>query len=466
MEKGIDGRHEIFVVPIADKFLLYAPLHDMLALIDQRGVQQIRQSLIERSAPLSNALSPLATQLRLQARPTPITNRGNLPRPLFLGIIPTRGCNMGCHYCDFAAPKHKSAVMSLEMAQSAIDSYFNLLQEIGVNRAEVQFFGGEPFYADKLIHFVVGYASMRAAQLDLTVRFEVTTNGLYSVSRCHWIADHFDTVVLSLDGPADIHDANRPALNGRGTFEVVSRSAAIFSESDVNLVIRSCITSNSVHLMPEMARWLGETFRPQMVCMEMLTYTPTSTSAGLEPPEPWSFGYYFDQASRILSEYGIRTVFATAEIDYNRATFCPVGQDALIVSPDGTINACYLLSNIWQERGLNMRLGQIDVPRSQIDVQSSALDRVRQHSIHNRSLCTNCICRFHCAGGCHVHHDTSGLPGSYDNLCIQTRLVTVSKLLHKLGQQDLVTDWFADSEALRATVLQRNDRLLAEEPTL
>jgi uncharacterized protein len=451
--------YDIFVVPIIDRYLIYAPLHNLLALVDELAVQEVRQTLSETTNTSSRALRPIVNQLLALPQPQPTTNTGEAMTPLFLGIIPTRGCNMGCHYCDFAAPKHSSPIMSLDIVKSAIDSYLNLLQEIGNYHAEVQFFGGEPFYAETLIHFVVGYASMRAAQCGLSIRFEATTNGLYSASRCQWIANHFDTVVLSLDGPADIHNANRPALNGRGTFEVVTRSATIFSESDVNLVIRACITDNATHLMPEIARWIGETYRPGIVCLETLSRSSASDTAGLKTPDPWAFGINFNQASHVLAEYGIRAVFATAEIQHNRATFCPVGQDALIVSPDGSISACYLIAETWREKGLDMHLGHINLPLTQIDVKLADLNRVRQNSVHNRSLCANCLCRFHCAGGCHVHHDTSAPPGTYDDLCIQTRIITISKLLNQLGQHDLVTNWLVNHEALQTAIMQANDRI-------
>jgi len=485
---------DIFIVPVLDKFLIHAPLHNFATLVDREAARQIRAGLLSKEAAVSESVRPMVAYLRSPGAPAPTARTGPVDNPFFLGLIPTRGCNMGCPYCDFAAPKTTSAVMDLELARQAVNVYMTLLVENGRNHAEVHFFGGEPFYAEEVIHFVVGYATMRAAELGLTVRFEATTNGLYNVGRCQWIADYFDTVVLSLDGPADIQNRNRPAVNGRGVFDTIARNAKILSEGSIEFIVRTCITNDTIPRMPEMARWVSRDFRPSSVCFETLTYSPLAETAGFELPDPWEFARNFDLAARILEEYDIETVISTADIRTLQATFCPVGRDALIVSSDGAIDACYLLKKDWSRNGLNMRFGRINLsgrpqPRSNgcilsaadmplidlqpaskeispwpaLEIDHEAVQRVRSLNVHNRPLCTHCLSRYHCAGGCHVNHDTSAPPGRFDDLCIQTRLITIANLLKEMNQPDLVDEWFADRPALEASVWQSTDRLCSQE---
>jgi hypothetical protein len=66
------------------------------------------------------------------------------------------------------------------------------------------------------------------------------------------------------------------------------------------------------------------------------------------------------------------------------------------------------------------------------------------------------LCRFHCAGGCVVNHK---LEAAFDDLCIQTRLVTISKLLREAGQPDLTQSWLTNRAAMEAAALQPSDRL-------
>jgi uncharacterized protein len=445
----------VFSVPVRDKFLVYAPLHRLIALVNRQALPYIRAGL-NGEGEIPEAVQPLVDRLRAPGESEPGARTGGLIDPYFLGIIPTRGCNMACRYCDFAAPKQSSPVMDVNLAREAVDAYFRLLQEVGNRRAEVHFFGGEPFAAESVVHFVVACAAKRAAELGQGVRFEVTTNGLYSPSRCQWIADHFDTVVLSLDGLAEVQDRHRPALNGRGTFEVVARSARIFSEGPCELVVRACVTQETIADMPEFARWIGQELRASTVCFESLSLSPLAQTAGFAPPDPWEFAVAFDCAGRILDAYGIEAVLSTADLRTNRSSFCPVGKDALIVSPDGAIDACYLLREDWERKGLDMRLGRIAAGRLEID--PAALQRVRDLTVRERPLCAGCLCRYQCAGGCHVNHDAAG---KYDDLCVQTRLVTLTKLLRQIGQDELAETWLADRRALEKSVWQASDRLEA-----
>jgi len=446
---------DIFAVPIVDKLLLYAPLHNLTALVNRSALSHIQRN---QTSPL---LQPLIDRLRTPAKTPPAARTGPLDNPLFLGIIPTRRCNMACRYCDFAAPKQTGPVMDLNLARRAVNAYFDLLANAGQTRGEVHFFGGEPFCAESVVHFVVEYAAYVAAERGIEVRFEATSNGLYNASRCQWIADHFDTLVLSLDGPADIQNAHRPAANGRASSELVTRSAAIFSSAPLELVIRACITHDTVRRMPEIAGWIARNFLPASVCFETLTPSPLADQNGIRPPDPWEFAYNFDCAAQILAAIGIDTVHSTANLRDCRASFCPIGRDALIVSPDGMVDACYLLHEDWERHGLNFRIGQLVGSRFEID--HDRLQKVRALTVHTKSRCTDCFCRYHCAGGCHVNHTASGHPGDYDSLCVQTRLITLTRLLRDIGQGALAAAWLADRAACEASVWQSSDRLDIKE---
>jgi uncharacterized protein len=445
---------DVYSVPIGERHLIYAPLHHLAALVDDCGIEQLRAGL-EGGGTVQPAVAPILERLRSPGAPPPERRQGDLADPLFLGLIPTRGCHLGCSYCDFGALPSGKPVMTLGLARDAIDAYTELLASRGRTAAQVHFFGGEPFDAEEVVHFAVDYARRRAADLGLTVHFEVTTNGAYSTPRCEWIADNFDVVVLSLDGPSEIQDKQRPTFAGGASSPVVNRSARILSDGSCELMLRACVTQDSVGRMEEIASWISREFVPSAVCFETLVSTPRSDAAGLAPPDPWEFARHFLAAARLLARAGIDSLVSTVDLGSCRAYVCPVGRDALIVSPDGGIDACYLPRDSWH--GLNLRLGEIR--HGQLDVSAPALQRARGLSVLDKRLCADCLCRFHCAGGCPVGHDTNRAPGEYDDMCIQTRLVTFGRLLERIGRHETVDEWLADRPALEASVRRPSDRL-------
>ncbi len=460
-EKKVLLINNLFALAILDKFLLYAPLHQLSALVDRQALREIQQWQKNESETCPRkAVFSFLQQSVTYPTDIPSIRVGPVKKPLFLGLIPTRGCNMACRYCDFAAPKNSSPVMSLSLARAAVMAYFHLLGETGETQAAIHFFGGEPFWADEVIHFVVPFAAATAASHGITVHFEATSNGLYNENRCRWIADHFHTLVLSLDGPADVQNYQRPALNGRQVDEIITRNARILSQGNVNLIVRVCVTAATVTRLPEIAHWLSQEFQPSAVCWETLIASPLALAAGLVPPDPWQFALQFNAAATILESQGIQTILSTADISANRLTFCPVGQDALIVTPEGQINACYLLERDWQRQDLDLRLGYLDEQQNRFVLDPQAVRHARQLNVTQKPFCTNCLCRFHCAGGCHVNH-TPG--GPHDPLCIQTRLITIASLLRQLNQPELAVAWLSAQAADHATTWQMSDYLVDQQ---
>jgi uncharacterized protein len=440
--------------------LIYAPLHNLAALLDSRAVDQLRRSLEEGTPAANEKLSPLVDSLLAPGLTVLQPRQGSMGTPLFLGLVPTRGCNMSCAYCDFAAPKSSSPVMDLSTARRAVDGYLNILARQNASHAELHLFGGEPFFSPEIVHFAVEYALARAAERGFSIHFEAITNGFFNQRLARWVAGTFDTIFLSIDGPREIQDRYRSGVNGRSVYDVVSRNARLFADQGVELILRSCVTSETVDRMPEIAAWFAEEFHPTAVCFETLVPSALSQTNELQPPDPWAFARGFGQAAELLAEKGIRTVLSTADLNYPHLSFCPIGTDAMIVTPDGQVHACYLLEENWQQEGLNLTYGHLEegAPGG-FNLDQTALENIRQLNVQNYPLCADCFCRFNCSGGCHVNRRAALFKEEYDATCIQTRLISASILLDRLGQAELGRRWLSDLAVHRPVVLSTGDRL-------
>lgn len=452
----------VFVLPVIDSYLVYAPLNDLAALVDRTAVRQIWEGLTSSRGEGSGPLGDIIASLKAARRP-PLPRQGSL-KPAFLGLIPTRDCNLACQYCGFLPEGESWQVMDLELARDAVDWYLGRVAQGGEHSgngdgclAEVHFFGGEPFCATEVVDLVYHRTRLKAAELGLDVRFETATNGVFDERRGRWIADSLDDVILSLDGPADVQDRQRPRRGGQGTFDAVVRSARILSEGRAELSFRACVTADTVDRMPETAAWFCQEFRPVSVCFEPVQPTAQAAAAGLAPPDPWAFARRFVEAAEILEAFAVKAVYSAADIRSKRVSSCPIGRDVVIVSPDGTISACYLLPHEWERQGLDLVMGRFHGPSVEWDQGSVA--RVRDLNVWNKPFCQRCFCKWHCAGGCHVNHRLPTVPGEYDRLCIQTRAVALYNVLRAMGQNGLAAASLADGPALAAAVQQPSDRI-------
>ncbi len=456
--------HSIFAIPALDYFIIYAPLHNLAALVDRPAVVRLRDSLLFGKSGGEGKLNEILHILKTGAEPTPSPKQRDLA-PAFLGLLPTRGCNLSCRYCGFMTSDESNKVMDLKLARDAVNWYMDLASKSGLRDAEIHYFGGEPFCAEEVLDLTVHLARIRAEKAGGTVRFEVATNGTFNEERCQWAADNLDTIVLSLDGPSNIQDQHRPYKSGGGSFEMVDRSARILSEGSAALFFRACVTAQTVDRMPEIAAWFCQNYRPRGVCFEPVQPMTQPGAFQLEPPHPWEFARNFIQSAWVLEAYGVEPVYTAADIRHKRVSFCPAGRDAVIVSSDGLISACYLLRRDWEARGLNLCLGRMrDDGSAELDGEAVAF--ARSLNVWNKSFCARCFCKWHCAGGCHVNHALPDSAGSYDRLCIQTRIITLRNILKAMGQDDLTHELLADCVALGRAIQQTSDMLVDVEEQL
>jgi uncharacterized protein len=445
---------ELFALPFNDRYVLYDPLHTFSALAGSDVVNTLRLLFAGEKVEPKEELRHLMRILSQPGAQPVMVQSGDLTHPMFLGLITTRGCNMSCKYCDFAAPKIGQPVMDLSLARGCVDAYFNLLAATEAKVAEIQFFGGEPFFGNHVAEFILPYARDLAQRTNIDVHFTVTTNGLFSPQRARWIAANFDAIILSFDGQAAVQNLLRPTAGGQESFEIVNRSAEILSAGTGELTIRSCITDATVSNLPAVAQWIGEHFNCTSVCFEALTPSELSDRNNIQPPDPVQFAQSVLQAGEVLDAYGIDTITSGTDLNVLQESFCPVGKDALIVTPDGQVNACYLLEKDWRAQGFDLGYGrfaqQSDIPA--FEIYRTALDSVRSLARRKSPLCADCFCKYHCAGGCRVNHPASQYTQGYDNVCLQTRAIVAGKLFDHTCVEKDYRFWRDDPQKISATI--------------
>lgn len=137
----------------------------------------------------------------------------------------THQCNFRCSYCtytyggDSLHRSHSADRMTWEIAKTAIDFYANRTRDKkGIN---IGFYGGEPLLEYDLIKKCIEYANKLFRGKNLT--YNLTTNGsLLDAEKLIYLVDNNVTILISLDGPKEIHNKNRKlASNGGGSFDVV-----------------------------------------------------------------------------------------------------------------------------------------------------------------------------------------------------------------------------------------------------
>lgn len=203
-------------------------------------------------------------------------------------------CNMRCSYCYYREkqqlyPETESWLMSDEVLERVTQQYLSCLS----HQQEVTFHwqGGEPSLCGlDFFHRAVALQRKhrRGGQV---VRNAFQTNGLrLSADWCRFFRDHQFLVGLSVDGPADLHDAYRLDAKGQATSTAVlaSLERLVHHGVDVN-VLCTVHRANAAHPVQiyDFVRERGVHYLQLIPIVEVDGDRPRGVSERSIRPEQW-----------------------------------------------------------------------------------------------------------------------------------------------------------------------------------
>jgi radical SAM protein with 4Fe4S-binding SPASM domain len=292
---------------------------------------------------------------------------------------------------------------------------------------------------------------------DFIPFFEISTNGQYNEKDARFLGNYFNKVVLSLDGFKETQNRHRPLKSHKDSFENAIRTAAVISNSSAELCIRCCVSQLNVLQLEEITQWLCSDYRLSAINFEILCSNYVTKSEGLLPPDPIQFAVNFQKSRAIANSYGIDTVYASDIADHPQVSSCPVGKDAVVISPNGRISNCYLMPESWKKVKLDLDFGFFH-SKDKIDIDEANLAKIRE-MVEDKVRCSSCFCQWSCAGGCHVGNTFPACSNNYDDFCLQTRLISAFSLLSNLGLEEKIDQLINSNDAIMKLVKQDSDKI-------
>lgn len=144
----------------------------------------------------------------------------------------TQNCNLRCEYCAYSGSYfnriHTAKRMPLDVAKQGVD--FLISHSIDQKEVHVGFYGGEPLLEFDLIRQVVEYVETEYA--GKKVNFGLTTNAtLLTEKTIPFFVEKNFHIMISMDGPEEIHDKHRRFVNGRGSYEILMHNLQLLQQN-------------------------------------------------------------------------------------------------------------------------------------------------------------------------------------------------------------------------------------------
>ena len=161
-----------------------------------------------------------------------------------LVLQPSPFCNINCDYCYLPNRTSKKR-MPLEIVAVTIEKVF--AADLVLGPLTVIWHAGEPL-AVPIPYYEQAFDEIRRkAPAGAVVRHCMQSNGtLINEEWCRFINDHNVSIGLSIDGPADIHDAHRKTRSGRGSHRAAMEGLHRLQSHGIPFHVISVITQESL----------------------------------------------------------------------------------------------------------------------------------------------------------------------------------------------------------------------------
>jgi uncharacterized protein len=449
MNRPAAPEEELFAIPLDDgRQLLYAPLRRWVAEVNEGVTQGAVARCLEGQEDLSDRDQAAIRKLQghglfREPYPAPPTFPAAYRfMPHEVTLFPTSRCNLRCRYCYANAGAHRKE-MPWDVARAAIDLVSTNAGLLGSPAFAVGFHGGgEPTLGWDLLRRSVDYAHERAEAMGLDVEVFAATNGLLRQHQRDYIRKHFTTLNVSVDGPPDIHNRNRPKAAGGGSYDEIAESLHFFSENGFDFGIRSTVTqSMSPHLVDIVSFFAAEFdvpyihFEPVWECGRCLTTRE-------RPPQDDVFVSSFRAAARRGRELNVRVYYSGARIDTLTSKFCSASGDGFTILPEGTVTSCYEITEASDERAAIFHYGRYDADSRSFQFDAQRLEALGKLSVENLAYCRDCFCRWHCAGDClaRAFEENAGVAHQGTVRCRINRKLTKLSLKDMIAQHNGTPD--------------------------
>ena len=260
--------------------------------------------------------------------------------------------------------------------------------------------GGEPLLERDFAEACIRFARRLCDSENLSLRLVAATNGCLSESTMEWIADTFDSLSLSCDGPRFIQDSQRPFPNGIGSWEVLNSNVKILQKGKVQFGVRVTITDQSVHYASEIVRFLVEQWNVYDIHLEPLYQKGRGKEGPFHPPSPKEFVDAFRDAFLTCKQLDARLQYSGTRLGEIHSSFCEVDGQSFSVTPDGYATACFEVTDSSKEGSDLFLYGKYSPEKDQFVFDRKKLKALRYLNLETKEFCRNCFCRWNCAGDC------------------------------------------------------------------
>lgn len=423
----------IYCIPkSSEQFILYAPLHGMVLLVNDAYIDCFKGALCGDSASITSLGIDNKIIEGLTSCPPQIQNRVQPKwppnfRPTNLTLFLTHKCTLRCTYCYCEGGKGNT--MPWRTAESAI--LYTIANAVKSKKKTLglHFHGGDIGASWDLFQKAVNFARRQCQQNGIQCKIDLGTNAVYSKSQAVFIAKNIDGATVSLDGMPSVHNAYRILPDGTPSLPHVLKTLSTFDRYGLNYAIRMTVTADTVDKLPLNIKYICTNTPAKKIRAEPMYTRGRASTKKIDAPPAQEFIDKFREAKQIADQYNRQLAYSGARIGHQFCTFCSYVEPTFGVTPEGHLTACYEVLNASDELADQFFYGHMS-QECEVEANHQKITKMRNNAYLNRANCEGCFCYWDCAGDCaaKAQHQAMG----HDKIperCFITRELTKDILL-------------------------------------
>jgi uncharacterized protein len=267
-------------------------------------------------------------------------------------------------------------------------------------------FGGEPLLNLPALEAAVREAETACAARGKTLVVSITTNGTrFTAEALEFLCEHKVGVSVSIDGPPDVHDANRryAGARRRGTYnDVVAGVARLRASTGRAPAARVTLAPGQWHRVREVfdhvldLGFLEVGIAPASPIDAKLLPTEAQQAALVAGFSELAERFVEDAArGRVLPFSNLLDVLAKLHAGDIRRAPCGAGLGYFAIDAQGRFFLCHRLAGVAQ-----FDVGDLDTGIDHARIRAC----LAEQAAPRRDACAACWARSLCAGGCHYEN--------------------------------------------------------------
>ncbi len=169
-----------------------------------------------------------------------------------LELMLAETCNLSCVYCFCKNQTNHSKslkLMSKDTIKQALDFLF--AHTTGIKKVQVNFFGGEPLLNLSGLEFALVYGTSLSKKNKIQIIWSMTTNATLITPKVIKLLEKYRIkLMVSLDGPRKIHNAQCPTKDGKGSYDIVEKKIRLLLNYKIPVSIHCTLTHPLKKLKP------------------------------------------------------------------------------------------------------------------------------------------------------------------------------------------------------------------------